>query len=107
MIDEKLFLESSTMSTIPISVTEEQFNEHLSPFLSKAKRGYVCKIPLYRVFNYILYRLHTGCQWDQIPIEPDARDPTKRKSVGRQSITTRGSGAAMGVWNKSGSIASR
>jgi len=25
------------MSTIPISLTEEQFNEHVNPYLSKAK----------------------------------------------------------------------
>jgi hypothetical protein len=54
------------MSTIPISVTEEQFTEHIRPFLSKAQRGYVCSISLYKEFNYILYRLHTGCKWGQI-----------------------------------------
>lgn len=105
MIGEKLFPESTNMSTIPTSVTEEQFKEHISPFLSKARRGYVCSIPLYKVFNYILYRLHTGCQWDQIPIEPDPTDPTKRKSVGKPSITTPASGAGMEVWNGSGSKA--
>src|SRR5574340_662059 len=65
------------MSTIPTSVTEEQFEEHISPFLSKAQRGYVCSIPLHRVFNYILHRLHTGCQWDQLPIERDPDDPSE------------------------------
>jgi len=43
------------MSTIPTSITEEQFENHISPHLSKAKRGYVSKIPLYKIFNYILY----------------------------------------------------
>lgn len=43
------------MSTIPTSLTEEQFNVHINPYLSKAKRGYVCRIPLYKVFNYTLY----------------------------------------------------
>lgn len=33
------------MSTIPVSVTEKQFNEHIRPSLSIAKRGYACKIP--------------------------------------------------------------
>jgi transposase len=65
------------MSTIPTSVTENQFAEHVSPFVSQAKRGYVCKIPLYKVFNYILYRLHTGCQWNQLPIDRDPTDLTK------------------------------
>lgn len=63
------------MSTIPISLTEEQFNVHVRPYLSTAKRGFVCKIPLYKVFNYILNRLYTGCQWPQLPIalEPASR----------------------------------
>jgi hypothetical protein len=107
MIDEKLFPESITMSTIPISVTKEQFDEHIYPFLSTAQRGYECKIPLVRVFNYLLYRLHTGCQWAQIPIAPDPADPTKRNSVGRRFTITPASGAGMAVWNRSGSTASR
>jgi hypothetical protein len=91
------------MSTIPISVTEEQFNEHINPFLSKARRGYVCSIPLYKVLNYIVYRLHTGCQWEQLPIDPDPDDPIKRKSAGRRSTIIFGNGAEMGAWNGSGS----
>jgi transposase len=67
------------MSTIPTSVTEEQFAVHIYPHLSKAKRGYECKIPLYKVFNYILYRLHTGCQWKQLPIVADPHDPDKKE----------------------------
>ena len=85
------------MSTIPISLTEKQYEEHVSPFLSKAKRGFVCKIALYKVFNYILYRLHTGCQWDQIAIDPDPRDPEKKKSAGMRSIIITANGLATAV----------
>ena len=85
------------MSTIPTSLTEKQFEEHVSPFLSKAKRGFVCKIALHKVFNYILYRLHTGCQWDQIVIDPDPRDLEKKKSVGMRSIITIANGHEMAV----------
>ena len=67
------------MSTIPTSVTEKQFNEHIRPHLTTAKRGYECKIPLYKVFNYILYRLHTGCQWQRLSIDPDADDLRKKE----------------------------
>ena len=67
------------MSTIPTSVTEEQFDAHIRPHLNTAKRGYESKIPLYKVFNYILYRLHTGCQWDQLPRDPDPNDPEARE----------------------------
>jgi hypothetical protein len=81
------------MSTIPTSVTEEQFAEHIYPYLSTAQRGYECSIPLYKVFNYILYRLHTGCQWHQLAIDPDPDDPTKKKSAGRRSTITIANGA--------------
>lgn len=57
------------MNTIPISVTAEQFETQILTYLSVAKRSYVSKIPLYKIFNYILYRLRTGCQWAVAPIE--------------------------------------
>ena len=57
------------MSTIPTSLTEKAFDEHVRPYISVAKRGYECSIPLYKIFNYILYKLHTGCQWEMLPIE--------------------------------------
>ena len=85
------------MSTIPVSLPEKEFNEHINPYLSKAKRGFVCKIPLYKVFNYILYRLHNGCQWAQLPIDPDPRDAEKKKSVGMRSTITFASGHEMAV----------
>jgi transposase len=57
---------------IPTKLTRPQFQQHIEPSLSKAKRGYVSKIPLYKIFNYILYKLYTGCQWEELPIEQDA-----------------------------------
>jgi hypothetical protein len=66
------------MSTFPISLPEEQFNEHLNPYLSKARRGYVCSIPRYKVFNYILYRLNMGCQRERLAIEADPQDLQKK-----------------------------
>jgi transposase len=61
-------LKGTRMSMIPVSVTEEQFDEYIKPSLSKAQRGYVCRIGLYLVFNAILYKLHTGCQWAKLPM---------------------------------------
>jgi transposase len=61
-------LKGTKMSMIPDSVTEAQFSEYIEPSLSKAKRGYVCRIGLYLVFNAILYKLHTGCQWAKLPM---------------------------------------
>ena len=62
------------MSKIPTKLTEKQFHRYIEPYLSTAQRGFVCHIPLYKVFNYILYWLHTGCQWEELPIfqEPDS-----------------------------------
>jgi len=67
------------MSPIPTSLTEKQFDQHVRPYISVAKRGFECRIPLYKVFNYILYRLYTGCQWKMLPIEPDPDDPEKKE----------------------------
>jgi transposase len=67
------------MSTIPTSITEKQFKDHIYPYLTKARRGYESKIPLYKIFNYILYWLHTGCQWAQLPIDADQAHPEKKE----------------------------
>jgi transposase len=67
------------MSTIPTKITEATFEHHVRPYLSTAKRGFVSQIPLCKIFNYILHRLHTGCQWDQLPIAPDPADPEKKE----------------------------
>ena len=87
------------MCTIPISLTEEKFNEYINPYLSRARRGNVCSIPLYKIFNYILYRLHTGCQWEQLAIEADPQDLQKKRLAGKLFITTSASRAKMAVYD--------
>jgi len=67
------------MSQIPVELTESQFNTHIRPHLTTAKRGYVSKVPLFKIFNYILYRLHTGCQWSRLPIDKHPTDPDKKE----------------------------
>ena len=62
------------MSTIPVSLTEEQFTTHIQPYLSVAKRGFVSEQPLWKIFNLVLYVLHTGCQWPETPVPKDAFD---------------------------------
>lgn len=88
------------MSTIATSLTEAHFHRHVYPHLSTAKRGYECKIPLFKVFNYILHKLHTGCQWASLPMDPDPNDAEKKNSVMTQFIITFASGAAMGACGK-------
>ena len=74
------------MSTIPTNLTEKAFDDHIRPYLSVAKRGYESRIALYKVFNYILYKLHTGCQWEMLPIMPSA-DGSRQKEISHDAIS--------------------
>lgn len=51
---------------LPTKVGRKDFNEFISPSLSEGKRGPETKISKYKTFNYILYVLHTGIQWNQL-----------------------------------------
>ena len=62
------------MTTIPVTLTEEQFVTHIKPHLSVAKRGFESKRPLWKIFNLMLYVLHTGCQWEETPVPRDEHD---------------------------------
>lgn len=53
---------------LPIKVNRQDFNKFIAPYLSKNIRGPNPKISYYKIFNYILYVLHTGVQWRQLPI---------------------------------------
>jgi transposase len=70
---------------IPVKMSREHFEKYADPFLIKAKRGFVCMICLYKVFNYILYCLHTGCQWYMIPIDK-APDNADRPEISWQAV---------------------
>lgn len=75
MKTKKLKLKTKTKSSkktcynkLPIRVTQNEFNNYIKPYLSRGKRGPKTKLSYYKIFNYILYVLHTGIQWDQLPI---------------------------------------
>jgi len=53
---------------LPVKVSQKDFNQYIRPYLSKGKRGPDPNISYYKIFNYILYVLHTGCQWEELPI---------------------------------------
>jgi len=74
------------MSTIPESVTPEQFEQYILPYLTTAKRGYVSKTPLVGIFNLMLYRLHTGCQWDCLPVSKDAQERERHNEPSWQAV---------------------
>ena len=94
------------MSTIPTSVTEEQFEHYIRPYLKTAQRGYECKIALYKVFNYILKRLYTGCQWAELPIAADRVDSEKKRLVGKRFTIIGRNGMGQAVLKPSGKKAS-
>lgn len=62
---------SHTEHRIPVKLTEDQFNEFILDFLPKRACGPEYKISKFKIFNYILHFLYTGCQWKMIPISPD------------------------------------
>jgi transposase len=56
---------------IPTSLSVEQFDEFVCPFLTEGRRGPKPKVTLYAVFNYILQALYLGCPWKALPIAKD------------------------------------
>jgi transposase len=56
----------SVFNRLPTKVRRKDFNEFISLCLSEGTRGPNTKISKYKIFNYILYVLHTGIQWDQL-----------------------------------------
>jgi transposase len=51
---------------IPTKVSRKDFNRSIDPHLKRPKTGPKPKLSLYKIFNDILYVLHTGIQWDQL-----------------------------------------
>ena len=51
---------------IPTKVSRQDFNRYIAPYLQRPKKGPQPKLSLYKIFNYILYVLHTGLQWHQL-----------------------------------------
>jgi len=47
-------------------ISRKNFNKYINPHLSKPKKGPKPKLSFYKIFNYILYVLHTGIQWRQL-----------------------------------------
>lgn len=51
---------------LPIKVSQKDFNRYIKPHLRKPFKGPKPKLSSYKIFNYILYVLHTGIQWNQL-----------------------------------------
>jgi len=53
-------------NNLPKKVSQKDFHRYIEPHLSKGTRGPQPKISYYKMFNYILYVLHTGVRWKQL-----------------------------------------
>src|SRR3989338_10370180 len=51
---------------LPKKISRKEFNQYIAPHMHKPIKGPPPKISLYKIFNYILYVLHTGIQWNQL-----------------------------------------
>ena len=58
----------SEYNTLPTKVTRKEFNRFIKPRLSFGTRGPQPKISYWKIFNHILYVLHTGIQWENLPV---------------------------------------
>jgi transposase len=56
-------------NTLPTHVTRKEFNRFIRPYLSMGTRGTKPKLSAYKIFNHVLYILHTGCQWKSLPVK--------------------------------------
>lgn len=51
---------------LPTRVSRKEFNEFIKPYLRKPHRGPKPKVSYFKIFNYILFVLHTGMQWENL-----------------------------------------
>ena len=58
-------------TSIPVQLSEPEFEAFILPHLSMPKRGPKCTLGYYRVFNLILWLLYTGMQWKCLPVPTD------------------------------------
>jgi hypothetical protein len=63
------YLKPEGNPSIPVQLTESEFNEFICEHLPVRTRGPRYKVPRYKVFNYILKFLYMGCQWKMLPID--------------------------------------
>ncbi len=55
-------------SALPVKVGRADFNKYINRYLSQGRRGPKTKVSRHKIFNYILFVLHTGCQWNRLPM---------------------------------------
>jgi transposase len=62
-----------------VQLSKARFDEFVLPYLTRGHRGDRCpKLPLRKIFDYILKMLYLGCQWKALPID---KDPAGRPEI--------------------------
>lgn len=64
----KLKNKLSTLPKLPRRVTRRDFNRYILPHVRKPTTGPKPRLSYYKIFNYILYVLHTGMQWNELKL---------------------------------------
>lgn len=59
--------EGYPQSVLPVKVGLADFNKYINRYLSRGRRGPKTKVSRHKIFNYILFVLHTGIQWNRLP----------------------------------------
>jgi transposase len=62
----KTKLRTTCYNKLPTQVSQREFNQFIKPFLRKPHHGPKPKISYYKIFNYIMYVLHSGMQWKNL-----------------------------------------
>jgi transposase len=65
------YLKPEGNPSIPVQLTEAEFDEFILEHLPEKTRGPLYKVPRFKVLNYILKLLYMGCQWKMLPIDKD------------------------------------
>ena len=90
--------ENSSQGRIPERLNEKQFHEFIFPHLPKTSRGPAKKVADFKIFNYIMYVLYTGCQWKSLQSAID------KGSDGKAEIHYTNVFRTFQRWQKSGSL---
>ena len=70
---------------LPKKLSFKEFEKFYLSYLSLPKRGIIpSPEKLHSIFNYILYQLNTGCQWEHIPIRINPE--TSQKEIHHTNI---------------------
>lgn len=59
---------ATVYNTLPVKVTRQEFKQYIKPHLSMSNREKP-NLSYWKIFNHILFALHTGIQWSNLPVK--------------------------------------